>query len=117
MMRIRFRRWSLVTTLAATAACASADQLDEAGYEFDELAESVTSDTAATYTLAGVQSGKCVQVAGGGTADAAHDHRLAMAFAIAGSRARGAVQITGADAVAVSYPGFFDELDRIARGL
>jgi 3-phosphoshikimate 1-carboxyvinyltransferase len=51
----------------------------------------------------------------GGDADAAGDHRLAMAFAIAGSRARGAVHITGADAVAVSYPEFFDELDRIAR--
>jgi 3-phosphoshikimate 1-carboxyvinyltransferase len=51
----------------------------------------------------------------GGQADAAHDHRLAMAFAIAGSRARGPVHITGADVVAVSYPGFFDELDRIAR--
>jgi len=51
----------------------------------------------------------------GGEADAAGDHRLAMAFAIAGSRARGAVHITGADAVAVSYPGFFDELERIAR--
>ena len=52
---------------------------------------------------------------GGGGADAAGDHRLAMAFAIAGSRARDAVHITGADAVGVSYPGFFDELDRIAR--
>jgi 3-phosphoshikimate 1-carboxyvinyltransferase len=51
----------------------------------------------------------------GGGADAAGDHRLAMAFAIAGSRARDAVHITGADAVAVSYPGFFDELARIAR--
>lgn len=51
----------------------------------------------------------------GGEADAAGDHRLAMAFAIAGSRARGAVHVTGADAVAVSYPGFFHELDRIAR--
>jgi 3-phosphoshikimate 1-carboxyvinyltransferase len=51
----------------------------------------------------------------GGEADAAGDHRLAMAFAIAGSRARGAVHITGADAVAVSYPGFFHELERIAR--
>ena len=50
----------------------------------------------------------------GGAADAAHDHRLAMAFAIAGSRASGPVQITGADAVAVSYPGFFAELDRLA---
>jgi 3-phosphoshikimate 1-carboxyvinyltransferase len=52
----------------------------------------------------------------GGEADAAHDHRLAMAFAIAGSRARGEVHITGADAVAVSYPGFFGELERIAHG-
>ena len=51
----------------------------------------------------------------GGEADAAHDHRLAMAFAIAGSRARGPVHITGADAVAVSYPGFFDELEGFAR--
>src|SRR5262249_18693257 len=52
----------------------------------------------------------------GGEADAARHHRPAMAFAIGGSRARGAVHLTGADAVAVSYPGFFDELDRIARG-
>jgi 3-phosphoshikimate 1-carboxyvinyltransferase len=51
----------------------------------------------------------------GGQADAAGDHRLAMAFAIAGSRARGPVHITGADAVAVSYPGFFDELEQIAQ--
>ncbi len=51
----------------------------------------------------------------GGDADAAGDHRLAMAFAIAGSRATGPVHITGADAVAVSYPGFFEALDRIAR--
>ena len=51
----------------------------------------------------------------GGEADAAGDHRLAMAFAIAGSRAAKPVHITGADAVAVSYPGFFDELERIAR--
>jgi 3-phosphoshikimate 1-carboxyvinyltransferase len=51
----------------------------------------------------------------GGEADAAGDHRLAMAFAIAGSRARGPVAIAGAEAVAVSYPGFFDELERLAR--
>jgi 3-phosphoshikimate 1-carboxyvinyltransferase len=51
----------------------------------------------------------------GGEADAAGDHRLAMAFAIAGSRARSLVHIAGADAVAVSYPRFFDELERISR--
>lgn len=53
----------------------------------------------------------------GGDADAAGDHRLAMAFAIAGSRAAGPVQVTGAEAVAVSYPGFFAQLDHLARGL
>ena len=52
----------------------------------------------------------------GGEADAAHDHRLAMAFAIAGSRAQRPVHITGAEAVAVSYPRFFEELERLARG-
>jgi 3-phosphoshikimate 1-carboxyvinyltransferase len=51
----------------------------------------------------------------GGNADAAGDHRLAMAFAIAGSRAARPVAIAGAEAVAVSYPGFFDELERLAR--
>ncbi|HET7618839.1 MAG TPA: 3-phosphoshikimate 1-carboxyvinyltransferase [Vicinamibacterales bacterium] len=52
----------------------------------------------------------------GGIADAAGDHRLAMAFAIAGTAARDPVTIEGAGAVAVSYPGFFDELDRLADG-
>jgi 3-phosphoshikimate 1-carboxyvinyltransferase len=51
----------------------------------------------------------------GGHADAAGDHRLAMAFAIAGSRAARPVSIAGAAAVAVSYPRFFDELERLAR--
>ena len=50
----------------------------------------------------------------GGTADAAGDHRLAMAFAIAGTRARHPVMIAGADAVGVSYPGFFAELEALA---
>lgn len=46
----------------------------------------------------------------GGTAHAAHDHRLAMAFAVAALGARGPSLVTGADAVAVSYPGFFETL-------
>ncbi len=51
----------------------------------------------------------------GGEVDAAGDHRLAMAFAIAGTAARAPVSIQGADSVAVSYPGFFAELERLAR--
>jgi 3-phosphoshikimate 1-carboxyvinyltransferase len=49
----------------------------------------------------------------GGVAQAHHDHRLAMAFAVAALGARGPVTIEGADAVAVSYPTFFADLDRL----
>lgn len=51
----------------------------------------------------------------GGTADAAHDHRLAMAFAIAGLAASGPTSILGADVVDVSYPGFFETLAGLVR--
>ena len=51
----------------------------------------------------------------GGTVHANHDHRLAMAFAIAALGATGPTLIEGADAVAVSYPAFFDDLQRLAR--
>jgi 3-phosphoshikimate 1-carboxyvinyltransferase len=49
----------------------------------------------------------------GGVADAQHDHRLAMAFAVAGLAAHGPVTIDGAEVVAVSYPAFFADLDRL----
>jgi 3-phosphoshikimate 1-carboxyvinyltransferase len=51
----------------------------------------------------------------GGAVHAHGDHRLAMAFAIAALGATGPTPIDGADAVAVSYPSFFDDLDRLAR--
>jgi 3-phosphoshikimate 1-carboxyvinyltransferase len=51
----------------------------------------------------------------GGVADASGDHRLAMAFAVAALGAEGPSVITGAEAVAVSYPGFFDTLAALAR--
>ena len=49
----------------------------------------------------------------GGTVHAHDDHRLAMAFAIAALGAREPVTIEGAEAVSVSYPGFFDDLQRL----
>jgi 3-phosphoshikimate 1-carboxyvinyltransferase len=51
----------------------------------------------------------------GGTVHARHDHRLAMAFAIAALGATGATHIEGADAVAISYPAFFDDLNALAE--
>jgi 3-phosphoshikimate 1-carboxyvinyltransferase len=49
----------------------------------------------------------------GGRADAKGDHRMAMAFAIAALGAREASAVDGADAVDVSYPGFFETLARL----
>jgi 3-phosphoshikimate 1-carboxyvinyltransferase len=49
----------------------------------------------------------------GGEADAHGDHRLAMAFAIAGLGASGPTTIRGAGAAAVSYPEFFSVLESL----
>ena len=51
----------------------------------------------------------------GAVVDAAHDHRLAMAFAIAALAADGPTTILGADVVDVSYPGFFEQLAALTR--
>lgn len=48
----------------------------------------------------------------GATIRTASDHRLAMAFAIAGQRLRG-IRIDDRTCVAKSHPGFWDELDRL----
>ena len=49
----------------------------------------------------------------GGVADAHDDHRIAMAMAIAALGARTESRIDGAQAVAISYPGFFETLGRL----
>jgi 3-phosphoshikimate 1-carboxyvinyltransferase len=49
----------------------------------------------------------------GGTADARHDHRMAMAFAIAALGADAPSRIEGSEAVAISYPEFFATLERL----
>ena len=53
----------------------------------------------------------------GAVVDAAGDHRLAMAFAVAATGAATPTTITGAGAVDVSYPGFFQELERLTTRL
>ena len=49
----------------------------------------------------------------GGQVDARHDHRLAMAFAIAALGASGPTTVHDAGAAAVSYPEFFTVLDAL----
>lgn len=47
--------------------------------------------------------------------DTFHDHRIAMAFAIAGLFADGETTINGADAADVSFPGFFKTLAELVE--
>lgn len=50
---------------------------------------------------------------GGGTIRTHHDHRIAMAFAVAGLRAEDEIRILDCEHVATSFPGF----DSLARGV
>ena len=49
----------------------------------------------------------------GGVADAQGDHRMAMAFAIAALAARNSSRVDRADSVGISYPSFFETLQRL----
>ena len=49
----------------------------------------------------------------GATVTAHDDHRVAMALAVAGLAAEGETTVTGAEAARVSFPGFWDELERV----
>ena len=49
----------------------------------------------------------------GGTVDGAGDHRIVMSAAVAAAICSGPVVITGAEAVNKSYPGFFEERERL----
>ena len=51
----------------------------------------------------------------GAEIDSLGDHRIAMAFAIAGLRAEGETLIHGAGAAVISYPGFFEALESIVQ--
>ncbi|HEY7735740.1 MAG TPA: 3-phosphoshikimate 1-carboxyvinyltransferase [Candidatus Limnocylindrales bacterium] len=48
------------------------------------------------------------------TVDSQDDHRLAMTFAIAGLLATGSTIVLRPGSAAISYPGFFDDLERIS---
>jgi 3-phosphoshikimate 1-carboxyvinyltransferase len=51
----------------------------------------------------------------GATIDSGGDHRIAMAFSVAALGAEGETRIQGAESAAISFPEFFDLLDRIAE--
>lgn len=49
----------------------------------------------------------------GASISCAMDHRIAMTFAVAGLNAKGETSITDSHCVDVSYPGFFEQLERL----
>ncbi|HLW53058.1 MAG TPA: 3-phosphoshikimate 1-carboxyvinyltransferase [Candidatus Angelobacter sp.] len=51
----------------------------------------------------------------GAEIDSGHDHRIAMAFAVAALRAEGESVIHGADSVKISFPGFFAMLEGVTE--
>ena len=51
----------------------------------------------------------------GGGMSAAGDHRIAMLGAVAGLVSREGVEVGGAEAVAISFPGFFELLDSVTH--
>ncbi|NNJ33097.1 3-phosphoshikimate 1-carboxyvinyltransferase [Lacrimispora defluvii] len=51
----------------------------------------------------------------GAVIDSRLDHRIAMTFAVAGLCAEGETEIKGAECVNISYPGFYQDLERLGR--
>jgi 3-phosphoshikimate 1-carboxyvinyltransferase len=51
-----------------------------------------------------------------GRIETAHDHRLAMAFAVLGTLPGAGIALSEKRSVAISYPGFFNDLRRIGGG-
>lgn len=49
----------------------------------------------------------------GASIDSSLDHRIAMSFAIAALNAEGDTEITGAEVVNISYPEFYQDLERL----
>lgn len=76
-------------------------ELRRAGCDVDALPDAI------------VVRGQPDGVAGGVAVDGHDDHRLVQALAIVALRSRAGLTITGADAVAKSYPWFFADLERM----
>jgi 3-phosphoshikimate 1-carboxyvinyltransferase len=74
-----------------------ASELSKLGVKVEELPDGLIID-------GGVQHGASI--------DAHDDHRIAMAFALAGIRVEG-VEIDGAEAVAKSFPSFWEAFERL----
>jgi 3-phosphoshikimate 1-carboxyvinyltransferase len=52
----------------------------------------------------------------GGAGDSHRDHRMAMALAVAGLVSEQPVSVARAESVSISYPSFWEDLDRLSQG-
>jgi 3-phosphoshikimate 1-carboxyvinyltransferase len=83
--------------------------------ETDRIAASIEWLSAAGVKCESRSDGMVVQGSGriaGGTYRSFDDHRMAMSLGIAGLVADGPVKVSGSEAAAKSYPGFWEELAR-----
>lgn len=83
--------------------------------ESDRIAMMAAGLRALGISIVETPDGACIQGGplGGGEVDSAGDHRIAMAFAVAASRAQEAVRILDTDNVATSFPSFAEMAARI----
>lgn len=88
-------------------------ELTRAGAAVTPGADTITVDGRWTENAHGDLKSSEALIAGGATVSAHDDHRLAQALAILATRTRAGLSITGADAVAKSYPWFYDDLRRL----
>ena len=51
----------------------------------------------------------------GAVIDSHLDHRVAMSFAVATMNAEGETEITGAECVDISYPGFYEDMRKLVK--
>ena len=115
----------LVPVLAATAALASGTtRITGAGRlrikESDRLATTTAVLTALGADVTETEDGLIIigkPVLAGGSVDAYGDHRIAMTAAVASLGCTSPVMINGAQAVAKSYPTFWEQLDLLCKPL
>jgi 3-phosphoshikimate 1-carboxyvinyltransferase len=86
--------------------------------ESDRLAQMATGLRALGVTVEELPDGLRIQgrgghLGGGAQIDAAHDHRIALAFSVAALSAQAPCTITGAQWADVSFPGFYRLLRRL----
>jgi 3-phosphoshikimate 1-carboxyvinyltransferase len=94
---------------AAELRAKESDRIDTVATALRSIGARVTP-TADGFTVRGVPTRPR-----GGTVDSAGDHRLAMLAAVAGLVSQEGVRLEGAEAAAVSFPGFYELLDSLAH--